>query len=144
VGFVAACSVRRLDPRISGNRRISSRLQRGSSSPVSPLHGFQPSSSFFSLLPAQPLSLSPPAPCTCPPCPCARPPFPCLWRSGDDRPWRPTCLGLGNPRRRPRSVGRPPPPPPPRRRQKRLHLKFFTKNFEIVLNSSCTGANWFN
>jgi hypothetical protein len=25
----------------------------------------------------------------------------------------------------------------------RLHLNFFTKNFEIVLNSSCTGANWF-
>ena len=56
-GFVAARSVRRLDPRISGNRWISSRLRRGSSSPVSPLHGFQPSSSFFSLLPAQPLSL---------------------------------------------------------------------------------------
>jgi hypothetical protein len=33
-GFVAARSVRRLDPRISGNRRISSRLQWGSSSPV--------------------------------------------------------------------------------------------------------------
>jgi hypothetical protein len=33
-GFVAARSVRRLDPRISGNRRISSRLRRGSSSPV--------------------------------------------------------------------------------------------------------------
>jgi hypothetical protein len=27
-GFVAACSVRRLDPRISSNQRISSRLQR--------------------------------------------------------------------------------------------------------------------
>jgi hypothetical protein len=33
-GFVAARSVRRLDPRISGNRRISSRLRRGPSSPV--------------------------------------------------------------------------------------------------------------
>jgi hypothetical protein len=33
-GFVAARSVRRLDPWISGNRRISSRLRRGSSSPV--------------------------------------------------------------------------------------------------------------
>jgi hypothetical protein len=33
-GFVAARSIRRLDPRISGNRRISSRLRRGSSSPV--------------------------------------------------------------------------------------------------------------
>jgi hypothetical protein len=31
-GFVAACSVRRLDPRICDNRRISSRLRRGSSS----------------------------------------------------------------------------------------------------------------
>jgi hypothetical protein len=34
-GFVAARSVRRLDPRISGNRRIWFRLRRGSSSPVS-------------------------------------------------------------------------------------------------------------
>jgi hypothetical protein len=33
-GFVAARSVRRLNPQISGNRRISSRLRRGSSSPV--------------------------------------------------------------------------------------------------------------
>jgi hypothetical protein len=33
-GFVAARSVRRLDPRISGNRRISSRLRRRSSSLV--------------------------------------------------------------------------------------------------------------
>jgi hypothetical protein len=33
-GFVAARSVRRLDPRISGNRRISSWLRWGSSSPV--------------------------------------------------------------------------------------------------------------
>jgi hypothetical protein len=33
-GFVTARSVRRLNPRISGNRRISSRLRRGSSSPV--------------------------------------------------------------------------------------------------------------
>jgi hypothetical protein len=33
-GFVAACSVHRLDPWISGNRQISSRLRRGSSSPV--------------------------------------------------------------------------------------------------------------
>jgi hypothetical protein len=33
-GFVAAHSVRRLDPQISDNRRISSRLRRGSSSPV--------------------------------------------------------------------------------------------------------------
>jgi hypothetical protein len=33
-GFVAARSVRRLDPRIFDNRQISSRLRRGSSSPV--------------------------------------------------------------------------------------------------------------
>jgi hypothetical protein len=33
-GFVAARSVRRLDPRISGSRRIFSRLRRGPSSPV--------------------------------------------------------------------------------------------------------------
>jgi hypothetical protein len=33
-GFVAARLVRRLDPRIFGNRRISSRLRRESSSPV--------------------------------------------------------------------------------------------------------------
>jgi hypothetical protein len=26
----------------------------------------------------------------------------------------------------------------------RLHLKFFTKNFEIMLNSNCIGANWFS
>ncbi|PWZ19373.1 hypothetical protein Zm00014a_003155 [Zea mays] len=39
-GFVAARSVHRLDPRISGNRRISSRLRRGSSSPVRNLHCF--------------------------------------------------------------------------------------------------------
>jgi hypothetical protein len=37
-GFVVARSVRRLDPRISGNRRIWLRLQRGSSSPVRNLH----------------------------------------------------------------------------------------------------------
>jgi hypothetical protein len=37
-GFVAACSVYRLDPRIFGNRRISSRLRRGSFSPVRNLH----------------------------------------------------------------------------------------------------------
>jgi hypothetical protein len=33
-GFVAVHSVRRLDPRIFGNRQISSRLRRGSSSPM--------------------------------------------------------------------------------------------------------------
>ena len=37
-GFVAARSVHRLDPRISGKRRISPRLRRGSSSPVRNLY----------------------------------------------------------------------------------------------------------
>jgi hypothetical protein len=44
------------------------------------------------------------------------------------------------------------PPPPPRPTESsiegggvnRLHLKFSTKNFEIVSNSSCTGANRFS
>jgi hypothetical protein len=36
--FVAAPSVYRLDPRISGNQRISPRLRRGSSSPVRNLY----------------------------------------------------------------------------------------------------------
>jgi hypothetical protein len=46
-GFVGARSVCRLDLRISDNRRIWLRLRRGSSSPVSLLHEFQPSSSFL-------------------------------------------------------------------------------------------------
>jgi hypothetical protein len=84
-GFVGARSVCRLDPQISGNRRISSRLRRGSSSPVCHLHGFQPSSSFF-LSSLRSPSLSPPAPSGATPHPCARPPCPCPWRSGGDRP----------------------------------------------------------
>jgi hypothetical protein len=74
-GFVAARSVHRLDPRISGNRRIWLQLRRVSSSPVSLLHGFEPKFFISSLLPAQPLSLSPPAPgdATLHPCALARP-----------------------------------------------------------------------
>jgi hypothetical protein len=37
-GFVTACSVHRLDPQISSNRQIYSRLRRESSSPVRNLH----------------------------------------------------------------------------------------------------------
>jgi hypothetical protein len=99
-GFIGTHSVRRLDPRIFGNRWIFSRLRRGSSSSsVSLLHGFQSSSSFFSPPCATPLS--PPAPggttphpCACLPCPC-----PCPWRGGGDRPWRPSGLGTASPRR---------------------------------------------
>jgi hypothetical protein len=76
-GFVAARSVRRLDPRISGNRRIFSRLRRGSSSPVSFLHEFQPNSSFL-LSSLRSPSLSPPRiPGGAAPALCARSPCPC-------------------------------------------------------------------
>jgi hypothetical protein len=75
-GFVAARSVHRLDPRISGNRRISPRLRRGLLPGEPPpwistlvLHFFSPPC-------AAPLSL-PTALYACPPCPCARPPCPC-------------------------------------------------------------------
>jgi hypothetical protein len=59
-GFVEAHSVNRLDPRISGNRRISSLLRRGSSSPVRTsivVHGVSSCSSFS--VRAGPHSLSP-------------------------------------------------------------------------------------
>jgi hypothetical protein len=99
-GFVAARSVCRLDPRISSNRRIFSRLQRGSSYPVSFLHGFQPNSSFLlSSLRSPSLSLPPPripggaalALCVRSHCPRHR---------GGGRTWRPSGLGHGSPRRR--------------------------------------------
>jgi hypothetical protein len=96
-GFVAARSVHRLDPRISGNRRIFSRLRRGSSSTVSLLHGFQPNSSFL-LSSLRSPSLSPPVPDGAAPALCARPP--CPWHRGGGRPWRPSGLGHGSPRRR--------------------------------------------
>jgi hypothetical protein len=59
-GFVAARSVRRLDPQISGNRWISSRLRRGSSFPVR-ISIVVPSVSLFLRFPvcAEPLPLSP-------------------------------------------------------------------------------------
>jgi hypothetical protein len=95
-GFVAAHSVRRLDPRISGNRQIFSRLRRGSSSPVSLLHGFEPNS-FFLLSSLRSPSLSPHwSMAARPPALCARPP--CPWRRGGGRPWRPSGLGHGSPR----------------------------------------------
>jgi hypothetical protein len=59
-GFVAACSVRRLDSRISGNQRISSRLRRGSSSPMRTSIVVPRVSSFFRFpVRAGPPSLSP-------------------------------------------------------------------------------------
>jgi hypothetical protein len=59
-GFVAAHSVRRLDPQISGNQRISSRLRQGSSSPVR-TSIVVPRVSLFLRFPvrAEPLPLSP-------------------------------------------------------------------------------------
>jgi hypothetical protein len=59
-GFVAARSVRRLDPQISGNRRIFSRLRRGSSFPVR-TSIVVPMVSLFLRFPvcAEPLPLSP-------------------------------------------------------------------------------------
>jgi hypothetical protein len=70
-GYVGGYSVHWLDPQISGNRRISSRLRRGSSSLVSLLHRFQPSSSFFFSPPCAAL-LSPHRPLTARPPPYAR------------------------------------------------------------------------
>jgi hypothetical protein len=59
-GFVAALSVRRLDPLIYDNRRISSRLRRGSSSPVRTSIVVPKVSSFFRFpVRAEPLPLSP-------------------------------------------------------------------------------------
>jgi hypothetical protein len=101
-GFVGAHWVRRLDLRISGNRRIWLRLRRGSSSPVSLLHGFQPSSSFF-LSPPYAAPLSPPPPCAHLPCPCP-------WHGGGDRPWRSSCLGARQPAVRPPCAHVPAPP----------------------------------
>jgi hypothetical protein len=81
-GFVWACPVRQSNLQIFVNRWFPPRLQRGFSSPVSFLHGFQPSSSFFfsflrspSLSPSPSLSLGrrwprpPPPPAPPPPPP---------------------------------------------------------------------------
>jgi hypothetical protein len=77
-GFVGARSVCRLDLRIFGNRRIWLRLRRGSSSPVSLLHEFQPSSSFL-LTSLRSHSLSPHRH------PAARPPTPAHTRPAPAR-----------------------------------------------------------
>jgi hypothetical protein len=72
--FVGACSVHRLDPRISGNRRISSRLHRGSSSPVRTsivVHRVSSCSSF-----SHPCSASLPLPSPSPAAAPLPPPFP--------------------------------------------------------------------
>jgi hypothetical protein len=93
-GFVAAHSVRRLDPRISGNRRISSRLRRGSSSPVrtSIVVPRVSSCSSFSRpqgLPHSPLTFpgdgTPPPPFLLP----SGAPFPLRGSGGGGRRWRP-------------------------------------------------------
>jgi hypothetical protein len=97
-GFVAARSVRRLDLRISGNRRIFSRLWRWSSSPVNFLHGFQPNSSFLLSSMRSPSLSLPRIPGVAAPALCARSPYP--WRHGGGRPWQPSGLGHGSPRRR--------------------------------------------
>jgi hypothetical protein len=82
-----------------GQSMNSSQLRRGSSSPVSLLHGFQPSSSFFFSPPCAALSLSPPAPDSATPHPSTPAlPLPAVrrWRSAlaTER------LGHGSPRRR--------------------------------------------
>jgi hypothetical protein len=95
-GFVAARSVRRLDPRISGNRRISSRLRRGSSFPVRTSIVVPRVSSFlrFSVR-ARPPSLSPHLPRRWCPSPSVSPPR--------RRPFPPPGGGGGGRRRRSRS-----------------------------------------
>jgi hypothetical protein len=77
--FVGACSVHRLDPRISGNRRISSRLHRGSSSPVRTsivVHRVSSCSSFSHPCSAS-LPLPSPSPAAAPPPPPVAPPRSC-------------------------------------------------------------------
>jgi hypothetical protein len=106
-GFLAARSVRRLDPRISGNRRISSWLRRGSSSPVR-TSIVVPRVSSFLRFPVRvgPPSLSPhlplrrcPSPSVSPP---RRRPFPPLPRP---------CVPLRRRWPRPSCPVRPRPPP---------------------------------
>jgi hypothetical protein len=95
-GFVAARSVHRLDPQISGNRRISSRLRRGSSSPLRTSIVVPRVSSFlhFSVRPGPP-SLSPHLPRR------RRPPSPFPLPGGVPFPL--PGGGSGGRRRRPRS-----------------------------------------
>jgi hypothetical protein len=98
-GFVAARSVHRLDPRISGNRRISPRLRRGLLPRCASSMDFNPSSSFL-LSSLRSPSISPHRPLRVPALPLCAPTLPLPWRGDDDRPWRPSCLGHGSPRRR--------------------------------------------
>jgi hypothetical protein len=102
-GFVAARSVRRLDPRISGSRRIFSRLRRGSSSPVSFLHGFQPNSSFLLSSMRSP-SLSPTDPWRRGPSPVRALAMPTAPR------WRPAMAAERLRARQPAASARPPAP----------------------------------
>jgi hypothetical protein len=114
-GFVAARSVHRLDPRISGNQRISSQLRRESSSPVRTSIVVPRVSSFLRFpIRAGPPSLSPhlprrrrPSPSVYPPTrrrrwPPAAPAFPCsraraLLSGGGGRAPRAPC-GRARPR----------------------------------------------
>jgi hypothetical protein len=73
-GFVVARSVRRLDPRISGNRRIWLWLRRGSSSPVRNLHCC--TYGFFVYSFSRPCRASPTLPSPSPAAAPLPPPFP--------------------------------------------------------------------
>jgi hypothetical protein len=93
-GFVWACPVRQSNLQIFVNQWFPPRLQRGFSSPVSFLHGFQPSSSFFfsflrspSLSPSPSLSLG--RRCPSPLLPPARPPSPLSGGGGAPAPASP-------------------------------------------------------
>jgi hypothetical protein len=86
-GFVAACSVRRLDPRISGNRWISFRLWRGSSSPVRTSIVVPRVSSFLRFpVRAESPSLSPHLPWQRRPSPSISPPWRCPFPPPRRRP----------------------------------------------------------
>jgi hypothetical protein len=110
-GFVAARSVRRLDPPISDNRRISSRRRQGSSSPVrtSIVVPRVSSCSLFSRPCKASLTLPSPSPAAAPrphrfPTP-ATPPSPtqavAAVATGDARAPAPTCVALRRWRSRP-------------------------------------------
>jgi hypothetical protein len=60
---------------------------------------FNPSSSFL-LSSLRSPSISPHRPLRVPALPLCEPTLPLPWRGDDDRPWWPSCLGHGSPRRR--------------------------------------------
>jgi hypothetical protein len=91
-GFIGTRSVRRLDPRISGNRWIPLSSDEGLLLRWASSMDFNLVLHFFSLLPAQP-SLSPHRPPIARPPTPARPPCPCPRCGGGDRPWRPSGSG---------------------------------------------------